>query len=122
MGGFLLIRCHPGNHEDGLGDHVGVSGWDRQCDCSKDPRCRRYCSVGWGSIVYIRAMVGFVQGDVAAWALHRHRLLGSLLLPAARLPDHLPRRRQKESFSVPLWPSSSLDDCIRHSLHVSTPL
>ena len=67
-------------------------------------------------------MVGFVQGDVAAWALHRHRLLGSLLLPAGRLSDHLPRRRQKESFFVPLWPSSSLDDCIRHSLYVSTPL
>ena len=72
--------------------------------------------------MYIRAMVGFVQGDVAAWALHCHRLLGGLLLPAARLSNYLPRRRQKESFSVPLWPSSSLDDCIRHRVNVSCSL
>ena len=112
--GCVFADVLSGYHEDGVGNHVGLSSWDCQCDCSKDPRSGRHSTVGWGGYTPL-------QGNVPAWAVHRHRLLGRLLLPAAGLSSHLPRRRQEESSSLPLWPSSGLDDCICHSFHVSSP-
>ena len=60
----------------------------------------------------------WLQGDVPAWIVHHHRLLGSLLLPVGRLPVDLPRHRPEEPLVLPLWSSSGLDDCLRHSLNV----
>ena len=37
----------PGDHEDGAGNHVGLSSRDCQRDSRKDLGRRRHCSVGW---------------------------------------------------------------------------
>ena len=37
----------PGDHEDGAGNHVGVSSRDCQRDRRQDLGRRRHCSVGW---------------------------------------------------------------------------
>ena len=33
------LAIPPGDHEDGAGNHVGLSSRDCQCDCRQDPGC-----------------------------------------------------------------------------------
>ena len=143
MTSSLASQFPPGDHEDGAGHHVGLSSRDCQRDRRKDPGRRRHCSVGWKEDDNLNALstqVGFqeirmgknltndpqfqihlcsyFQGDVPAWIVHHHCLLSSVLLPVGRLPANIPCHRPEEPFVLPLWTSSGLDDCLRHSLNV----